>query len=86
LLERLPLDQNSDDFVFDNQVLAQVLWLGHTIAEMTCPTVYFPEASSINLRRSIRYGFGCLATALAFRLARLGLVSSKLFPDKGKGT
>lgn len=85
LLEQLPLDVNSDDFVFDNQVLAQILWLGHTIAEMTCPTSYFPEASSINLRRSIRYGFGCLVTALTFRLARLGLVSSKLFPPNEKG-
>lgn len=85
LLERLPLDANSDDFVFDNQVLAQILWLGHTIAEVTCPTSYFPEASSINLRRSIRYGFGCLATALTFRLARLGLVSSNLFPPREKG-
>lgn len=79
LLERLPLEDNSDDFVFDNQMLAQILWLGHTIAEVSCPTRYFPEASSINLPRSIRYGLGCLSTALTFRLARWNLVSSRLF-------
>jgi glycosyltransferase involved in cell wall biosynthesis len=73
LLQRLPLDSNSDDFVFDNQVLAQVIWLGSQIGEVTCPAKYLPEASSINFRRSVRYGFGCLATALRFRLARWGL-------------
>ena len=70
LLERLPLDENSDDFVFDNQILAQIVWLGCTIAEVSCPTNYFAEASSINLFRSIKYGFGCLHTALTFRLAK----------------
>jgi glycosyltransferase involved in cell wall biosynthesis len=80
LLRQLPFDANSDDFVFDNQVLAQVLWFGHSIGEVSCPTKYFPEASSINLRRSIGYGFGCLATALMFRAAKLGLVSSPRFP------
>ena len=80
LLERLPIDENSDDFVFDNQVLAQVLWLGHEIGELSCPTVYIPEASSINFPRSIRYGIGCLSTALTFRLARWGLFQSRLFP------
>jgi glycosyltransferase involved in cell wall biosynthesis len=80
LLERLPLEANSDDFVFDNQMLAQILWLGATIAEVSCPTKYFTEASSINLRRSIRYGFGCLATALLFRLAKMMLVRTPLFP------
>ena len=80
LLERLPLDANSDDFVFDNQVLAQVHWLGYTIAEMTCPTKYFPEASSINFVRSVKYGFGCIATALLYRLAKWGLCRSPLFP------
>jgi glycosyltransferase involved in cell wall biosynthesis len=85
LLESLPIDVNSDDFVFDNQMLAQILWSGHTIAEISCPTKYFPEASSINLRRSIKYGFGCLATALTYRLARMGLISSKLFPSRERG-
>jgi glycosyltransferase involved in cell wall biosynthesis len=70
LLERLPLDRNDDDFVFDNQMLAQILWLGCRIGEVTCPAKYLPEGSSINFRRSVRYGFGCLATALRFRLAR----------------
>ena len=70
--EALPLEENSDDFVFDNQMLAQIHWLGCTIAEVTCPTKYFAEASSINLRRSITYGFGCLHTAATYRLARQG--------------
>src|SRR5216684_2454164 len=74
LLERLPLEKNSDDFVFDNQILAQVLWVGCPIGEVTCPARYLPEASSINFRRSVSYGLGCLATALRFRLARWGLV------------
>ena len=80
ILERLNLADNSDDFVFDNQMLAQILWHGFTIAEVSCPTKYFAEASSINLRRSIKYGFGCLGTGLKFRLAKMG-ISSKLFPN-----
>jgi len=80
ILEEVPLEFNSDDFVFDNQMLAQILWLGHTIAEVSCPTKYFAEASSINLPRSIKYGFGCLLTALTFRLVKMRLFSSKLFP------
>ena len=81
LLEQLPLDGNSNDFVFDNQMLAQIVWLDYTIAEVSCPTKYFAEASSINLFRSIKYGFGCLHTALTFRLAKMKLISSKLFPE-----
>ncbi|HSN92230.1 MAG TPA: glycosyltransferase family 2 protein [Anaeromyxobacteraceae bacterium] len=73
LLETLPLHENSDDFVFDNQMLAQTLWFGFDIGELTCPTRYFTEASSINFRRSVKYGFGVLGTALEFRLARWGL-------------
>jgi glycosyltransferase involved in cell wall biosynthesis len=80
LLERLSLEDNSDDYVFDNQMLAQIIWQGYTIAEVTCPTKYFTEASSINLRRSIRYGLGCLVTALNFRLARMKIIRSTLFP------
>ena len=80
ILEKLVLAQNSDDFVFDNQMLAQILWHGFTIAEVSCPTKYFPEASSINLRRSITYGWGCMATGLRYRLAKLGLLSCGLFP------
>lgn len=81
ILERLPLEENSDDFVFDNQMLAQIIWFGYTIGEITCPTRYATEASSINFRRSVTYGFGCLHTAVSFRLARLGLLSSRRFPS-----
>ena len=80
ILERLPLDVNSDDFVFDNQMLSQILWFGYRIAEVSCPTKYFAEASSINLLPSIRYGFGCLNTALIFRLAKMKKIDSELFP------
>jgi hypothetical protein len=80
ILERLPLRSNSDDFLFDNQMLAQILWFDYTIAEITCPTRYFAEASSINFRRSVTYGFGCLATGLKYRLAKWGWMSSPLFP------
>jgi glycosyltransferase involved in cell wall biosynthesis len=79
LLQKLHLADNSDDFVFDNQMLAQILWHGFTIAEVSCPTKYFAEASSINLRRSIRYGFGCLGTGMAYRLAKMGVLKSRLF-------
>ncbi len=79
LLEALPLEKNSDDFVFDNEMLAQILWSGTFIAEISCPTKYFPEASSINFRRSVRYGFGCLRVGLAYRLAKMGLASARLF-------
>ena len=83
VLERLPMNENSDDFVFDNQMLAQIIWFGYVVAEVSCPTKYFADASSINLRRSITYGFGCLGTALKFRLAKTGLVKSKMFPRDG---
>ena len=82
LLERLPFERNSDDFVFDNQMLAQILWLGETIAEISCPTKYFAEASSISFARSVKYGFGCLGTAATYRLAKLGLAGSELFPKE----
>jgi glycosyltransferase involved in cell wall biosynthesis len=86
ILEALNLERNSNDFVFDNQMLAQILWHGFTIAEVSCPTKYFPEASSINLRRSIKYGFGCLNTGLRFRLAKAGLLGSMLFPSRNAKT
>jgi glycosyltransferase involved in cell wall biosynthesis len=86
ILETLPLQANSDDFVFDNQMLAQIIWCGYTIGEVTCPTKYFAEASSINLRRSLTYGFGCLGTAMLFRMAHWGLVKSPLFPMNLWGT
>jgi glycosyltransferase involved in cell wall biosynthesis len=80
LLTTIDLSPNSNDFVFDNQMLAEILWHGYTIAEVTCPTKYFAEASSINLRRSIKYGLGCVATATKFRMCRWGLMRSPLFP------
>ena len=79
ILESLDLGKNSDDFVFDNQMLAQILWSGFTIAEVSCPTKYFAEASSINFRRSLKYGLACLGVGLRFRLARMGLLRSTLF-------
>jgi len=82
LLERLPLENNSDDFVFDNQMLSQILWFGYRVAEVSCPTKYFAEASSIDLFRSITYGFGCLNTAMKYRLAKLNFITSKLFPKR----
>jgi glycosyltransferase involved in cell wall biosynthesis len=81
VLRRLDLSPNSDDFVFDNQMLAQILWHGFTIGEVSCPTKYFKDASSINFRRSVQYGLGCLGTGLAFRLAKWGVRGSKLFPS-----
>ncbi len=81
LLERLPIEVNSDDFVFDNQMLAQIIWFGDTIAEISCPTKYFAEASSIIFRHSVKYGMGCLATAMTFRLSKMGVVKSVLFPE-----
>jgi glycosyltransferase involved in cell wall biosynthesis len=80
LLERIDTSHNSEDFVFDNQMLAQIVWHGYTIAEVSCPTKYFPEASSINFARSVTYGLGCLSVGATFRLARMGLLTSPLFP------
>lgn len=79
LLETLDLENNSDDFVFDNQMLAQILWLNYQIAEISCPTKYFPEASSINFSRSVKYGIGCLRTAFEFWLSKRGFIVSKRF-------
>jgi glycosyltransferase involved in cell wall biosynthesis len=86
VLSQVDFGGNSDDFVFDNEILAQILWHGHTVAEVSCPTRYFPEASSINFARSVRYGLGCLATALTFRLARWGLIRSRRFPAHERGS
>jgi glycosyltransferase involved in cell wall biosynthesis len=79
ILEKLNLGTNSDDFVFDNEMLAQIVWHGFTIGEVSCPTKYFAEASSINFSRSVKYGFGCLSTGLKFRLSRMGMIKSRLF-------
>jgi glycosyltransferase involved in cell wall biosynthesis len=79
ILERLPLENNSNDFLFDNQMLAQIIWFGYRIGEVSCPTKYFPEASSINFRRSLMYGLGVLKTSLQFRLQKWGILSSPIF-------
>ena len=79
VLETLPLAANSDDFVFDNQMLVQAHAFGQRIGEISCPTKYFPEASEINFRRSVVYGFGVLGTALTYRLWKWGLLRSALF-------
>ncbi len=84
VLTRLPLRENSDDFVFDNQMLAQCVYFGFRIGEVSFPTKYFEEASSINFRRSVKYGFGVLGTTLQFALQRAGIVHNPIFSEKGK--
>jgi glycosyltransferase involved in cell wall biosynthesis len=84
VLSRLPLGENSDDFVFDNQMLAQCVYFGFRIGEVSCPTKYFEEASSINFRRSVQYGMGVLGTTLQFALQRVGIVHNPIFNGKGK--
>lgn len=79
VLESLPLDTCSDDFIFDNQMMAQAIYQNFRIGEISCPTKYFKEASSINLKRSIIYGLGVLKTSIEYRLNKLGLISNKLF-------
>ena len=86
ILQCLPMDQNSNDFVFDNQMLAQIVWFGYRIGELTCPTRYFEDASSINFRRSVTYGLGVLETSLRFRLQKWGLHSSALFSGGKEGS
>ncbi|HZU52157.1 MAG TPA: glycosyltransferase family 2 protein [Sphingomicrobium sp.] len=81
VLERLPLAACSDDFIFDNQMIAQALWAGFRVGEISCPTKYFPEASSINFQRSCTYGLGVLQTSVVFRLCRWDLGKSALFAD-----
>ncbi len=84
LLETLPLLENSDDFVFDNQMIAQAAMFGFSIGEISCPTKYFQEASSINFRRSVQYGLGVVATSLTFALQKLGLVHLARYHANGK--
>jgi glycosyltransferase involved in cell wall biosynthesis len=81
VLENLPLEANSDDFVFDNQMLAQAAFFGYRIGEISCPTRYFEDASSINFKRSVTYGLGVLSTSLKFRLQKMGIVHSEIFAD-----
>ena len=82
VLETIPFEENSDDFVFDNQVLAQAVYFGFRIGEISCPTAYFPEASSINLKRSIIYGLGVIWTSVKFVCNKAGLIKSPLFQPK----
>jgi glycosyltransferase involved in cell wall biosynthesis len=82
VLETLPFEENSDDFVFDNEVLVQAHYFGFRIAELTCPTKYFPEASSIGFGRSVKYGILCCSTAAKYRLQRLGLADFPLFAPR----
>src|SRR5215813_5460434 len=84
VLTQLPLLENSDDFVFDNQMLAQCVHFGYRIGEVSCPTKYFEEASSINFRRSVKYGFQVLATTLEFAGQQLGLLKLARFSPKGR--
>lgn len=84
VLETLPLNENSDDFVFDNEMLAQAVYFGFKIGEISCPTKYFDDASSISFRRSMKYGLGVLSTTLKFFLQKSGLVKSPLFSSAGK--
>jgi len=81
VLEALPLQTNSDDFIFDNEMLAQAIFFGYKVGEISCPTRYFPEASSINFQRSVVYGLGVLWTSLRFRLQKWGLANFRIFED-----
>ena len=81
VLRETPFDRNSDDFIFDNQILAQIHWTGTTIAEITCPTKHFPEASSIRSIRSVKYGARCIRIGLQYRLARLMLLPVPKIPQ-----
>jgi glycosyltransferase involved in cell wall biosynthesis len=84
LLETLPLLENSDDFVFDNQMIAQAVWFGFQIGEISCPTRYFKEASSINFKRSVKYGVGVLRTTASFALNKWGVIHSPRFGASGR--
>lgn len=84
VLTKLPLLENSDDFVFDNQMLAQCAFFGFRIGEVSCPTKYFPEASSINFRRSVKYGFGVLGTTMKFAFQKWGVRKYPIFDPMGR--
>jgi glycosyltransferase involved in cell wall biosynthesis len=84
VLEALPLRENSDDFIFDNEILSQAIYFGFSIGEVSCPTHYFPEASSINFTRSVKYGLGVLMTSGKFLLQKLDLINFKIFSLSGK--
>lgn len=79
VLKNINYKANSDDFVFDNQMLSQIFFRGYEIGEITCPTKYFPEASSINFSRSLKYGLGCLSVSLLYRLNKWGILNSEIY-------
>jgi len=81
VLLSLNLENNSNDFIFDNQMLSQIIYKGFKVGEISCPTKYFPEASSINFVRSLKYGISCLLVSLQFRLSKWGIIQSKLFTN-----
>ena len=83
-LKMIPMNQNSNDFIFDNQMLAQIIALNITIGEISCPTKYFPDASSINFIRSCIYGLGILKTSILFRLWKIGLAKPAIFNFSNK--
>lgn len=85
VLNSINYNSNSDDFIFDNQMLSQIIYAGYDIGEVTCPTKYFDEASSINLSRSIKYGLGVLRVSVMHRLNKIGLGKSKLYKRSEKG-
>jgi len=82
VLEGINYNENSDDFVFDNQMLAQIFYAGYDVAEITCPTKYFEEASSINIRRSITYGLGVLKVSLQYFLQKIHLRKFRIFSNE----
>jgi hypothetical protein len=79
VFDRINIEKNSDDFVFDNQMLAQIFYAGFEIGEVTCPTKYFEEASSINFSRSVKYGLGVVGVSLGYRLAKWGIRKNKIY-------
>ena len=83
VLETLPLEENSDDFVFDSEMLVQAVYFGFRLGELSCPTRYFKEASSINFSRSVKYGFGVLASIMKYLLSRLGIRRFRIFSSDG---
>lgn len=80
ILRTLPLDENSDDFIFDNQMLVQIISQGYSMGEVSCPTRYLTDSSSISLSRSIKYGLSVLATTLEYKMSQFGILQSKRFP------
>src|SRR5207245_8374880 len=85
VLKSLPLEADTDDFLFDNEVLAQAIYFKFNIGEISCPTKYFPEASSISFKRSVRYGLGVLWTSLKFRMQKMGLAKFRMFDSERSG-